>query len=306
MITTITGPNDLARREAIEAATAAHIAEYGDMALEKLDGAEDSVERMVESAQSLPFLCPKKLVILREPSKQKTFIDHVDEIIAASDEATDIIIDEPKLDKRSSYYKKLRKETDFKEFGELDTPALVAWLTQYAETAGGALTRQTANFLIQRVGVNQLLLKSELDKLLAYNPTVSEENIKLLCDPSLQSTIFELMDAAFAGNHRRALELYDEQRAQQVDPRELIGLLVWQLHTIALVKSMGQVSSSDIASKTKLRPFVIQKTSRITSRLSMRHIKSLIADLLSIDQAAKVSSIDLDEALRLYLLKLGS
>ena len=306
MIITLSGPNDLARRRALDALVADFITENGDMALERLDGEEATAQRMLESVQSLPFLSPRKLVVLREPGKQKDFAGMLEAFIAAADDTTDVVLYEPKFDKRSVYYKTLQKRSDFREFTELDAPALARWAADYAKSRGGTLPPAVASRLVQRIGTDQLRTKHELDKLLAYDPVITPQTIELLTDASLQSSVFELLEAAFSGNRRRAAALYQEQRAQKVDPHELISMFAWQLHILALVKAQGDTAPADVAARaTGLKPFVVQKAQRLTRTLPMKTIKNLIGDLLALDLAVKRSSVDADEALQLYMLKLA-
>lgn len=304
MIVTITGANDLLRKAELDKLVSAFLEEYGDMALERFDGEETGADRMRESIQSMPFLSPRKMVVLREPSKQKAFAEAISDVIGDISETTDLIIYEPKLDKRASYYKTLKKQTDFRELGELDANALGKWLVEYAKEQGGALSASDARLLINRLGLNQQLLRSELDKLLAYDEVVSRQTIEMLTEPLPQSTVFELLDAAFAGNGTRAFELYREQRALKVEPQAIIAMLAWQLHILAVVKAAGAKPVDSIAKEAKLNPFVVRKSQSITRRLSLEQIKRLIADLLELDIRLKSTAIDADEALQLYLLQL--
>ena len=306
MIVTVTGPNDLLRRDELVALTSAFEAEFGDMAIERFDGEETTAERMRESIQSMPFLSPKKLVVLREPGKQKAFAEAITDILQDAGDTTDLIIYEPKLDKRGSYYKTLKKATDFREFSDLDMRGLATWAVDYAKHQGGSLSNSDATFLVNRVGPNQQMLRSELQKLLAYDAAINKESIELLTEPLPQSTVFELLDAAFAGKTQYAFELYQEQRALKVEPQAIIAMLAWQLHVLAVVKAAGTRSPDHIAKEAKLNPFVIRKSQAVTRRLSLSQIKTLIADLLTLDLQLKRSALDADEALQFYLLKLAN
>jgi DNA polymerase-3 subunit delta len=306
MVVTITGANDLLRKSELDKLVSEFVAEHGDMAVERFDGEEAGSDRMRESVQSMPFLSPRKMVILREPGKQKPFSEAIAEVLEATAETTDLIIYEPKLDKRGTYYKTLKKITDFRELGELDANALSKWATDYAAEQGGAVSSADARLLIDRIGINQQLLKSELDKLLAYDEQISRSSIELLTEPLPQSTIFELLDAAFAGNTSRVFAIYGEQRALKVEPQAIMAMLAWQLHILAVVKSASQQPIDVIAKEAKLNPFVVRKSQAITRRLSLEYIKVLVADLLDLDLRLKRSSIDADEALQLYLLKLAT
>jgi DNA polymerase III delta subunit len=113
------------------------------------------------------------------------------------------------------------------------------------------------------------------------------------------------LEAAFAGNVRRALALYEEQRALKVEPAQIIAMLAWQLHVLAVIKTAGSRSTDQIAKEAKLNPFVVRKSQAIANKTSLTGLKRLIADLLEIDVKTKRTSIDADEALQHYLLKLS-
>jgi DNA polymerase-3 subunit delta len=305
VITTLTGSNSFGLRAELDRRVADFVAAYTDMGLEKLDGEEADYLRLVDAVQNLPFLAERKLVVLRNPGANKEFADKFEDLLPAIPEVTDVIIYEPKLDKRSSYAKLLQKKTELKAFEDLNERELPAWLAAEAKARGGSLSQTDALYLVNRAGYNQQLLTNELDKLLAYDPAITRTTIDLLTDLAPQSTIFQLLDAAFSGNTRRALEIYEDQRAQRVDPQAMIPMLAWQLQTLAIIKAAGPKSADDIAREAKLNPFVVRKSMGIASKLSLTRLKELIHDLRVLDVRLKSESIDADEALKLYLLSLS-
>ena len=306
MVTTLTGENSYGWQAVLRQRVAEFVAEYGDLALQRLDGEEADFTNIQEAINSLPFLSNKKLLVLRSPSKNKEFIDKVEQVLADISETTDVIIVEPKLDKRLSYYKYLKAKTDFNEFNELDLNGLAQWIIMRAKKQAGSISSSDARFLVERVGLNQQLLGNELDKLLLYAPQISRQNIELLTDETPQSTIFQLLEAAFSGNSRRTFGLYKEQRAMKVEPPQIIAMLAWQLHILAIIKTAGDRSTDEIARDSKLSPYVLTKSQTIAQKLSLMQLKQLIAQLLDIDIKSKTTSIDVDEALQHYLLGLAT
>lgn len=304
MITTLTGSNAFALRAELNKRVAAFVDEHTDMGLEKLDAEEADTARLVDAVQNLPFLASRKLVVLRNPGSNKEFTDKLEGLVPNIPEITDVIIYEPKLDKRSAYAKFLQKQTDFKSFDDLGERELPAWLVAEAKNRGGSLSHTDALYLVGRVGANQQLLTNELDKLLVYDPAITRQTIDLLTDLTPQSTIFQLLDAAFAGNAKKALEIYEDQRAQRVEPQAIIPMLAWQLQILAIVKTAGQKPVEQIASEAKLNPFVVRKSVGIAGKLTLAQLKKMVHDLRELDVKLKTSSIDADEALRLYLLNL--
>lgn len=306
MVITLTGENAFLLQQELRKLVSGFLAEHGDMGLERLDGDEAEYIRIQGALTSLPFLANKKMVVLRAPSANKRFVEEAEKLLAYIPETTDVIIVEPKLDKRLSYYKYLKKSTDFHEFSQLDVNGLAAWLVQAAKERGGTLSSSDARYLVERVGANQQLLANELEKLLIHDPKVTRQAIDGLTEATPQSTIFQLLEAAFAGNTKRALQLYQEQRALKVEPPQITAMLAWQLHVLAIIKTAGDRSPAEIAKEARLSPFVVQKSATIALKMSLSELKKLIADLLKIDVRSKRESIDPDEALQHYLLSLAS
>jgi DNA polymerase III delta subunit len=306
MITTLTGENEVLRAQAQQRLISDFVSAHGDMGLERIDGEEASYERMFAAVQSLPFLAARKLVVLRAPGANKEFMESFDQIVQGVAETNDVLIVEPKLDKRLSYYKRLKKETDFQEFKVLDGPALAAFAVRYAKEQGGTLSASDARMLIERVGTGQLALQNELNKLVAYNPVISVATIELLTERTPASSIFELLDAAFAGNAKRAMALYHEQRTLKVEPQQIIAMLVWQLHILAIAAAAGSRSADEIAEQAKISPFTIRKSQPLARKIGIARLKQLITSLREFDVRLKSESISADEVVQYYLLRIAN
>jgi DNA polymerase III delta subunit len=162
-----------------------------------------------------------------------------------------------------------------------------------------------ARYLVDRVGADQQLLTGEIEKLSLFDPHVSRRTIDSLTEPAPQSTIFQLLEAAFAGRSKQALALYGEQRALKVEPPQIVAMLSWMLHVLAIIKTAGSRTPDQIAKEAKISPFVVRKSQAIARQLTLAELKRLIADLSAIDIKTKRTSIDADEALQHYLLKLS-
>ena len=305
MITTLAGSNSYGWQHDLRQRVAAFVASEGELGLERLDGEAVELSRIKEALTSLPFLANKKLVILRAPSANKQFVEQAETILTSTAETTDVVIVEPKLDKRSAYYKYLKKNTDLTEYVELDVNGLAAWLQRSAKEQGGAISSNDARYLVERVGTNQQILFNEINKLLIFAPQVSRATIDSLTEATPQSTIFQLLEAAFSGNAKGALGIYKEQRELKVEAPIIISMLAWQLHIIALVKAGASRSPATIASDAKLSPYVVQKSAAIARDLSLAQIRQMIQGLLDIDVKSKRLLLDIDDALENFLLGLA-
>lgn len=300
MITTLTGANSYMLHAALKQRTKTFVQQHGDLALETIDGEEATLEQIQAAVQSMPFLASHKLVILGSPSAQKAFIDAAETVLGGTPDTTDVLLVEPKLDKRTAYYKWLKKATDFQDYAELDARALTNWAVTYAKEQGAMLQNSDALYLVERVGTDQLRLSHELDKLCLHEH-ITKTLIDELTDKTPQSKIFDLLDAAFTGQAARALTLYQDQRDQRVEPQEIMALISWQLRQIALAKYAG---THDLVREGKLSPFSASKAQRMARALTTTEITRAAHNLVQLDARSKREAIDLDDALQDYVINL--
>ncbi len=305
MIVTLTGENDAVRGAELARLVATFTEQYDKMAVEQLDGEDASYERIAAAVESVSFLAPRKLVVLRAPGLNKEFAEKFADFVQRIADTTSLIIVEPKLDRRLTYYKQLKELTEFREFAILSAEGIVQYAQSYTKEQGGRITPLVARMLVERTGLSQLGLRHEMDKLLSFSPDITKESIELLTERTPQSTVFELLEAAFAGDTKRTLELYEEQRALKVEPQQIIAMLAWQLHALALIKSAQRRSVDEIAQATKLKPFVIRKSQNLARSIRMDRLKELVMQLREYDVRTKSEGIIADEAVKYYLLQLA-
>ncbi|HSW78596.1 MAG TPA: DNA polymerase III subunit delta [Candidatus Babeliales bacterium] len=304
MIATLTGPNYFLLKQRLDELTSKFVAEYGELALERVDAEEAEPQAISDAIQSLPFLSTKKMVIVRGLGNNKAANGQIEQIIDSAGDSTDVIFYEPSPDKRASYFKMLKNKTQVEEFAELDTRDLARWLVQETKNKGGTLSSADASYLVDRVGANQQLLANELEKLFIYEPKITRENIDLLTQKTPQSKVFDLLDAAFAGDKERALELYEDQRAQKVEPQAIMAMIAWQLKLLTLAKTGKNKTSEQIAREAGVSPYPIMKAQNLAGKIDNQKLVAMVSDALEIDEKGKTTAIDLDEALKTYIVTL--
>lgn len=304
MIIALTGNNDYLLKRRLDEIIAGFEKEYGELAVEKFDASEVEAQAVLDAIAGQPFLARRKLVVLRDLSANQEAARQIEQIISSAGEDCDLVIYEPAPDKRSAYYKILQKQTRLEIHAEMDASGLAGWLMSETKNQGGELSHADARYLIERVGTNQVMLANELEKLMVYDSRITKESIDLLTEPSPQSKIFDLLDAAFGGNKTRALKLYDEQRAQRVEPQAILAMVSWQLQLITLAKLAAGKAATVIAADTGQRPYPVNKALGLANKLSFQRLRQMVADALEIDTKSKTSPIDMDEALKTYIVNL--
>jgi DNA polymerase-3 subunit delta len=304
MIISITGTNLYLMRRRLDEIRQEFINEHGELAVERVDAEEAEAQAIIDAIQSLPFLSVRKMVIVRGLGSNKTAAEQIEQIIDSAGDTTDLVLYEPVTDKRTAYYKTLRSKTQLEEFQSLDAQSLAKWLVEEARNQGGQLSFADASYLVERIGPNQEQLVNEITKLILYEPKVTRQQIDELTEPTPQSKIFELLDASFGGDKRRALRLYEDQRAQRVEPQAILAMIAWQLQILSLAKLGKDRRPDQIAKDAGVSPYPVIKASRLANRISDKKFKNMVNEAFKIDYKYKTSGVDLDEALKAYIVAL--
>lgn len=304
MMITLTGVNAYLVDKDL-ASLKAKLGPESDLGTTRIIGLETSLEDVTLELNSYSLFSKLRLIIIYGGSKIKGF----DEYIQSSDfdlpASTILVLVEPSLDKRKGYFKFLQKNTDFRQFNKLSQLELVKWISSYVIKNDGDISTSDAGYLVERLGDDQLLLAQELDKLILYSKNINRKSIDELTEQSPSSTIFELLDAAFSLNPKKALRIYNEQRLLKVEPEQILAMLSWQLNTLAIYLSSKKLTSSQILSKSGLSPYTINRARQVATNLTLSNLKSFVRELANLDLASKTVNLDLDEGLKNFIASLS-
>ena len=302
MIISFIGDNSFAREKAAREFTDGFVGAHGTHSVDRFIATDIELDTLSGAVTTTPFLSQRRLIIVRDISANKIIAEHFEDILQQTADTSDLVIIESRIDGRSKYLQILRKMTDCREFSQLDTAELSSWIVAQTKQLGGSISQRDAQYLVERVGNNQQLVSQEIDKLTLYSPNITKETIDKLTEYMPQSSIFAMLEAAFAGDIKTALNLYKEQREQGMEPQAILGMIAWQLHILALVKTGQDKDPSEIASAAKLNPFVVRKSLAVTRRLSFADLSNLLELATTTDYKLKTSKMNADSAVSALLV----
>lgn len=303
MITTLTGKNTFMLNKAIRELLTSAKDELGDMGIERIDAQETDADTILQAVQSLPFLVPKKLVLVQNAQSNTELMNRIDEVIDRTADEVTVVLVGPVFDKRKSYFASLKKHTDLKEFNEPKSFELPDFVVKEGGNRGVKITKADASYLVDRVGADQMILSSEVQKMALTADTISRDVIDMHTERSPQSSIFDMLDAAFSKDAIRSIGLYRQQRKMRVEPQYIIAMLTWQLQNLALAVFASPQNESTLVSAGQ-SPYAARKSLALARTTSKDSVKRYIADLAALDIAIKTSA-EPDSALELYLLNLA-
>lgn len=271
MITALIGKNNFLLLQNKQQIINEFIKKYGDLSVEQYS-AESSESSIRDGLNNLPFLVEKKLVVLDELSANKSIAEATLKILENVGDEINVLIIEPSPDKRTAWYKFIVQNSSLVTCNELDELGMSKWINEYAIEKGGSITPSASKMLLKRVGLDQRQIVNELDKLLSFNSEIIDSSVADLVDPMPQESIFNLLESMTIGDVKNTMHLYETLRLSGIDPSEVLSMIGWQLHTLALVKSvLGKPGVG-----AGLHPYLVQKNTSIARRLTNDDLKALI------------------------------
>ncbi len=305
MITTITGKNHYQSHRMFHDLVDSHLAEHGDISVERFSGEDLELNKLQEALQSLPFLAARKLVIIRGIASQKGLHDSIQDYLADVPESTDVVIYDPELDKRTTFYKFLNKQTTMHAMSELDEFALVGWVAEEASKRDIQADRSVLSLLVQRVGADQWQLHNELEKLRNHPQPITKKIIEDVIALNPRDTIFEMLDMTLQGNDQKAVTTLARLKTLGLDAHYVMSMLAWQLHIMSLLVFSSGQSPDQIGRQAKISPYVLRKAQVAAKRMSKQELSAVLAMMVAADSKLKSAPVDADLVVRQLVSKIA-
>ncbi len=202
---------------------------------------------------------------------------------------------------------------------------LRAWTIARADSLGAALRPDAADALLDALcpaGWQEMprnrdailpdlqRIESELQKLataaLSREPaTITVRYVEALTVGEAMTNIFQLVDAAAAGDSRRALHLLRQGLADGLVPEVILSLLASRFSQIARVRAVGGRNAEAAASKLGITPYQARGAARQLQQLGEERVDQCLQIVLDADVAIKTGRASRsDDALYWAVLEL--
>ena len=270
--------------------------------LESIDVAEKGLNSLLGGLSVMPMFVSSRLIMASNLSKAKPTSEQIDEIISITAESTNLVIIDPKPDKRTVMYKKLSKLKGAKEFKNLISGELISWIISEAKRRGAEITAADAKYLADKVGEDQLTLNNEIDKLSNYHHKITKATIDELAAPSLENNTFVLTEALANKDLSRVLKLYKDIKLQGHADQLILGAITYQYRTIML----ALLGDSELNRAYKMSPYSLSKSQSLASKYDLDDIKKAYKIIADSDMATKSGELSSAEAMNRLFYRLCS
>ncbi|MDQ0900273.1 MULTISPECIES: DNA polymerase III subunit delta [unclassified Paenibacillus] len=317
------GPEKYKMREFIQVLTDLLIEpEHKEFAVSKFDLSEISLSAVLEDAETLPFMVPKKLVIAKnalfftgakESSKIEHHLDRLTDYLKSPAEHTVVVftVDADKLDERKKIVKALKDLEAAVPFLSLSPDELQQWVAKQAQQLGFTFTGEAADQLILYTGGNLQSLSAEIEKISLYVGVGAEASVDVidqLVARSTEQNVFILIEDIVNVRLERAFVILEELLKQREEPIKIAALIARQFRIMLQVKELSKqgYSQQQMASQIGLHPFAVKVAEGQARKYDIEKLSRIMSQLADLDFQMKTGKIDKVLGLELFLLRLAA
>jgi DNA polymerase III subunit delta len=286
----VSGDEPLLVGEAADAVrTAARAQGYADRRVFFIDRSFDWDE-LRHACQALSLFAEKRLFELRMPSgKPDKGAAQLAEFAAAPPPDIICLVITDKLDKKASdaaWVQAFEKHGMWAQVRSVESAALPAWLSARAKTLQVHIEPEAAQLIVDRVEGNLLAARQELEKLslLADGRSIDAELVLRSVGDSARFDVFQLAEAASAGDAPRAMRVLLGLKSEGVEPTLILWALVRELRGLWQARERERLRSSARGSAWNL---AANPSPRALSRMRSMPLARLILQASHTDRVIK-------------------
>lgn len=289
------------------------------LALSEYDGSRSadqggpSLAAVFEDLATLPFLAPRRVVLIREADAFVTaHRERLETYLSRPAPTGTLILECRSFPKTTRLYKAaLAAGGQVAERKKLSGRGLVDFVLAEAAARQKRIEPAAAAHLIDLVGADTGTLAGEIDKLALYaaeRGTIGDADVSALVGQSREEKIFAALDAAAAGRLADALGTWHQVLA--TDPGaafKVLGGVAFKVRQWLAAQRM----LAEGASVAEIAPKVMmwhreRELETLLRRLPAAFLRRMLAAIADLDSQAKSGARSIETGVELMLLRLGA
>ena len=259
---------------------------------------------VLEAANALSLFAEKQILELRIPNGKPGDIGRkvLQEYMLHPSPDNLLLIITDRLDntiQKSKWFKTLEHEGVFVPIWPIELQKLPDWISQRLKQDGFSASREALVLISERVEGNLLAASQELEKLklLAKNQRIDENTVRDAVSDSARYDVFQLADAALAGNVKSCVRILGVLKGEGIEPPIVLWAIAREIRLLSFMsrlKSRGVSTEAAIEQSAKVigfSPFILKRRRALLEKVIQRHSERNFRQMLlmtgNIDQSIK-------------------
>lgn len=290
-----------------------------DLNFAHFDLEDESVDELLDEAESMPFFGDYRLVFGEHPffltaEKKSSAPEHnIERLLAYLQDPAETTIlvffaDYEKLDERKKVTKFLKKYSELIDTQPMSEAQVRRFLQQTIENDGIKMDRKAFELFVRLTNMNLSKAMNEWRKLSLFaseSKHLTLIDVQNLIPKSLEDNIFDLTNDVLNGKTTEALQLYQDLHTQGEETIKINAILISQIRLYlqtALLIRLGY-QQGKIAQTLKVHPYRVKLAMQEVRKINMETLVSLYDELIENDYRIKTGQMDKEFLFELFLLK---
>ena len=225
----------------------------------------DDWQQIIAALHQSPMMSARRAVVVENIDKLKAAdADSLLRYLEAPIGSSLLCLVGAKLDQRSKWAKALKKAGPLLSFDPPKPRDLPHWLQGEARAKGIQLDLNTASLIVELVGHQPDLLRSNLTLLQTYagdSNQITNEDVEGLLANTREASVFELVDAVARKNLFKAVRLLRSSLSRGESPIMILNLLIRHYRQLAKCHALmnSSVPENEWARRIGVPPFGLKK-----------------------------------------------
>jgi DNA polymerase-3 subunit delta len=271
-------------------------------AVSRLSAKDNSVDDVLQNAQSLPMLAPRQVVFVEEAEAWERLGEDAREELVESLEKyfkdpapfTVLVFEAAQLDQRMKFSKLLGERALVVKL-TLGDESGAPFVMQMAREMGAKLDTECAEELLDLVGNDLARARTELEKLATYagKRAITAEDLDALVISSKRYDVWQLADILALRKRDRAMLFLDNLLRNGEQPPALVGAMAWMYRKLLEAQELpAQSGGWQAARQLGMRGDTAELAVRQSRKIPRKQLLDGLAALGEADSRLKKGKID--------------
>lgn len=199
-----------------------------------------NVDELIASLETVPFLAPSRLVIVRNsgyfkkecPAKLLLYLPKMPSY-------SHLLFVEKEVMRRTKLWNYTVKVGRTVEMTVQDEKTLLRFAGTIVQNAGKKIRISTMQLVLNASGPDMYRLKNETEKLISYvgeREVIEDEDVRAVCTVNPEDRVFEMIDALSTRNTAKVMSCYSDLLKLQVEPMKILSLMRRRFNQLILAR----------------------------------------------------------------------
>jgi DNA polymerase-3 subunit delta len=266
-----------------------------DWSVTNFSAEDDSADRVIGQAQSLPMLAPRQVVLWKDvealeqlgEKARDAALECLESYLGDPAPFTILVLEAAQLDQRMRLFKLLSEKTlvvDCELSGEPEEREGVAALmaVEMASGSGIELDRAAAQLLSESTNAGLARMRTEIEKLASYageRKHITRADVAAMVVSEKRYTVWQLSEMLANGDRARALAFLESLLDEGEQPVAIVGAMAWMYRKLLEAQELGHGANAwQAARQLGMR--------RETAEIAVREARRIPREQLALGLAA--------------------